>query len=216
MKSGSSGGQRADDEGEDDILEPAHELPRPPGKGEATAGEFDDFDEEDFDDEFDDDFEEELEDEYDLSEFGDPTEDDLAEDEDVDVTALGDFVDEDAEPEEPPVVEGAEEAFGAADDCVLTKLRVLNLNPASLRGLGLFEEAKPHGGALRDFQNRQSCLGSKHALAFEFRDGGKSTIDLRLPATPVTMQHDSIDRPREASAFFSGDPCQIRQHLLFE
>jgi len=110
MKSGSSGGQRADDEGEDDILEPAHALPQPPGKGEAAAGEFDDFDEEDFDDEFDDDFEEELEDEYDLSEFGDPTEDDLAEDEDVDVTALGDFVDEDAEPEEPPVALDAEEA----------------------------------------------------------------------------------------------------------
>src|SRR5215207_9090317 len=107
MKSGASGGQRADDEDGDDALESVPDPIRPPGKGDAPAGEFDDFDEEDFDDEFDDDFEEELEDEYDLSEFGDPTEDDLAEDADVDVTALGDFVDEDAEPEEPPAVEGA-------------------------------------------------------------------------------------------------------------
>ena len=96
--------KHGDDDDNDDVLEPAHDAARP-GKSEPAAGEFDDFDEEDFDDEFDDDFEEELEDEYDLSEFGDPTEDDLAEDENVDVTALGDFVDEDAEPEEPPVVE---------------------------------------------------------------------------------------------------------------
>ena len=102
--------KHGDDEDSDDVLEPAHDVTRP-GKSEPAAGEFDDFDEEDFDDEFDDDFEEELEDEYDLSEFGDPTEDDLAEDADVDVTALGDFVDEDAEPEEPPAAleEGAEE-----------------------------------------------------------------------------------------------------------
>src|SRR5262245_33493632 len=98
MKSGSSGHQ-ADDDDEGDVLEPAHDVTRPLGKGESAAGEFDDFDEEDFDDEFDDDFEEELEDEYDLSEFGDPTADDLAEDDaEADVTALGDFVDEDAEP----------------------------------------------------------------------------------------------------------------------
>src|SRR5262245_49686855 len=102
MKSGAS--QRDDDEGDDD-LEPVTDSPRSPLKGESPAGEFDDFDEEDFDDEFDDDFEEELEDEYDLSEFADVTEEDLAEDDEADVAVLGDFVDEDAEPEEPPVVE---------------------------------------------------------------------------------------------------------------
>ena len=75
-------GQRDEDEGDED-LEPVNELPQPL-KGEAPAGEFDDFDEEDFDDEFDDDFEEELEDEYDLSEFADVTEEDLAEDEEAD------------------------------------------------------------------------------------------------------------------------------------
>src|SRR5262245_56517855 len=106
MKSGSSG-HRDDDEADED-LEGVQELPRP-AKGETPVGEVDDFDEDDFDDEFDDDFEEELEDEYDLSEFADVTEEDLAEGEETDVTALGDFVDEDAEPEEPPVVE-AEEA----------------------------------------------------------------------------------------------------------
>jgi len=107
MKSGAGANRHSDDDDADESLEPRHEIPRPPGKGERPAGELDDFDEEDFDDEFDDDFEEELEDEYDLSEFGEVTEDDLADDEEADVTAIGDFVDEDAEPEEP-VVEDAE------------------------------------------------------------------------------------------------------------
>jgi hypothetical protein len=112
MKSG-SGGRPDDEEDGDDAFEPRHEVPRPPAKGEVPAGEFDDFDEEDFDDEFDDDFEEELEDEYELSEFEELTDDDLAEDEVADVTVLGDFVDEDAEPEEEPLVaedEATEEA----------------------------------------------------------------------------------------------------------
>ena len=111
-----NGAGRDDDEEGDDSFEPKHELPRLPGKGEVPAGEFNDFDEEDFDDEFDDDFEEELEDEYELSEFEELTEEDLADDEDADVTTLGDFVDEDAEPEEEPVApvedEAAPEATG--------------------------------------------------------------------------------------------------------
>jgi hypothetical protein len=76
----------------------------------AADDDLDDFDEDDFDDEFDDDFEEELEDEYELSEFEDVTEDDLVEgDDDLD-TIGGDFVDEDAEPEEPPAGDDAAEA----------------------------------------------------------------------------------------------------------
>ena len=76
----------------------------------ADSGDLDDFDEDDFDDEFDDDFEEELEDEYELSEFEDVTEEDLADDEDDDLGKLGgDFVDEDAEPEEAPLAEEAAE-----------------------------------------------------------------------------------------------------------
>ena len=76
----------------------------------AADDDLDDFDEDDFDDEFDDDFEEELEDEYELSEFEDVTEEDLAEgDDDLD-TLGGDFVDEDAEPEEAPAAD--EEAGG--------------------------------------------------------------------------------------------------------
>ncbi len=74
--------------------------------------DLDDFDEDDFDDEFDDDFEEELEDEYELSEFEDVTEDDLAEDDDIGKLG-GDFVDEDAEPEETPAA--ADEEAPAAD-----------------------------------------------------------------------------------------------------
>jgi len=108
VKSSSSGGHRDDDDDAEDGFEPRQEVPRPPAKSDKP-GELDDFDEEDFDDEFDDDFEEELEDEYELSEFGELTEDDLTEDEEADVTAMGDFVDEDAEPEEPPL----EEAEGA-------------------------------------------------------------------------------------------------------
>jgi len=78
----------------------------------AADDDLDDFDEDDFDDEFDDDFEEELEDEYELSEFEDVTEDDLVEgDDDLD-TIGGDFVDEDAEPEEPPAGDDAEAAEG--------------------------------------------------------------------------------------------------------
>ena len=93
MKSGASGKNPADDDDADEGLEPQHEIPRPPAKGDRAAGGVEDFDEEDFDDEFDDDFEEELEDEYDLSEFGELTEEDLAEDEEeADVTAIGDFV----------------------------------------------------------------------------------------------------------------------------
>ena len=81
----------------------------------ADEEDLDDYEEDDFDDEFDDDFEEELEDEYELSEFEDVTEDDLIEDEDEDLGKLGgDFVDEDAEPEEPPVGEG-DEADGPAE-----------------------------------------------------------------------------------------------------
>lgn len=108
MKSGSRG---EDDDESEDGYESRPEIPRPPLKGEHPAGEFDDFNEEDFDDEFDDDFEEELEDEYELSEFGELTVEDLAEDdEEADVTALGDFVDEDAEPEEEPLEEAPAEA----------------------------------------------------------------------------------------------------------
>lgn len=62
------------------------------------VGDFEDFDEEDFDDEFDDDFEGELEDEYELSEFEDVTEEDLIERDDV-LPLSGDLVDEDAEDE---------------------------------------------------------------------------------------------------------------------
>jgi hypothetical protein len=80
----------------------------------VAADDGDDFDENDFDDEFDDDFEEELEDEYELSEFEDVTEDDLVEgDDDLD-TIGGDFVDEDAEPEESPA-EKDDEAAGEKD-----------------------------------------------------------------------------------------------------
>jgi hypothetical protein len=110
---GSPAGHRPDDE--DDLeegLEPASGLPHPSSGEGVPFSEFDDFDEEDFDDEFDDDFEEELEDEYELAEFEQLTEEDLAEaDEEVDVAAIGDFVDEDAEPEEEPVAleESAEE-----------------------------------------------------------------------------------------------------------
>ena len=76
----------------------------------AADDDLDDFDEDDFDDEFDDDFEEELEDEYELSEFEDVTEDDLVEgDDDLDTTG-GDFVDEDAEPEEAPLADQEESA----------------------------------------------------------------------------------------------------------
>lgn len=115
MKSGSSSARDPDgDEDSDDAFEPRTPAPPPPLKGGPPAGEFDDFDEEDFDDEFDDDFEEELEDEYELSEFGELTEEDLAEDEEADVVAIGDFVDEDAEPEEPAV--GAEEGAAAGEE----------------------------------------------------------------------------------------------------
>ena len=41
---------------------------------------------------------------------GELTDEDLAEDEEADVTAMGDFVDEDAEPEEPPAEEAGPEA----------------------------------------------------------------------------------------------------------
>lgn len=78
----------------------------------AADDDLDDFDEDDFDDEFDDDFEEELEDEYELSEFEDVTEDDLVEGDDNLDTIGGDFVDEDAEPEEPPAGDDAEAAEG--------------------------------------------------------------------------------------------------------
>src|SRR6186997_3412893 len=106
MKSSAGSESRSDDDDGDDGFESRPEPLRPPLKGESTHSEFDDFDEEDFDDEFDDDFEEELEDEYELSEFEELTEEDLAEDEEeADVTALGDFVDEDAEPEEPVIVD---------------------------------------------------------------------------------------------------------------
>ncbi len=89
---------------------PAWLLPLAPDEISAAAsdGDLDDFDEDDFDDEFDDDFEEELEDEYELSEFEDVTEDDLVEDDDELGTLGGDFVDEDAEPEEAPAAEEAE------------------------------------------------------------------------------------------------------------
>src|SRR2546430_13636076 len=110
MKNGAGSG-RDDEDDADDGFETRHEVPGPPAKGESPGGEVDDFDEEDFDDEFDDDFEEELEDEYELSEFEELTEEDLAAEEEADVTAMGDFVDEDAEPEEPPV----EEAQAAAE-----------------------------------------------------------------------------------------------------
>jgi len=85
------------------------EVEEEPARFEVVAADDgDDFDEDDFDDEFDDDFEEELEDEYELSEFEDVTEDDLIEgDDDLDKLG-GDFVDEDAEPEEPPA--GADDA----------------------------------------------------------------------------------------------------------
>jgi hypothetical protein len=77
----------------------------------AADDDLDDFDEDDFDDEFDDDFEEELEDEYELSEFEDVTEEDLAEGDDDDLDTLGgDFVDEDAEPEEAPAADDEEPA----------------------------------------------------------------------------------------------------------
>src|SRR5829696_3988479 len=85
----SSGGGLDDEDDADEGLEPGAEL-LPPGKAAGAPAEFEDFDEEDFDDEFDDDFEEELEDEYELSEFTDVTEDELAEDEEADVTAMGD------------------------------------------------------------------------------------------------------------------------------
>jgi hypothetical protein len=104
MKSGSSG-RRSPDDDADEVFDSRPEPPRSPAKGESSAAEFDEFDEEDFDDEFDDDFEEELEDEYELAEFEELTEDDLAADENADVTAMGDFVDEDAEPEEAVVDE---------------------------------------------------------------------------------------------------------------
>jgi hypothetical protein len=93
------------------------ETPKPDDHAEpfvvaAADDDLDDFDEDDFDDEFDDDFEEELEDEYELSEFEDVTEDDLVEgDDDLD-TMGGDFVDEDAEPEEPA---GGDEAEAAEE-----------------------------------------------------------------------------------------------------
>jgi hypothetical protein len=107
MRSGASGGRRGEDEDGDDVFEPRQEAARPPAKGESSAGDFGDFDEEDFDDEFDDDFEEELEDEYELSEFEELTDDDLADDDDADVTQMGDFVDEDDEAEEPTEEGGA-------------------------------------------------------------------------------------------------------------
>jgi hypothetical protein len=117
MKSGSGSARDSEgDEDSDDVFESRSPTPPAPLKGGPPAGEFDDFDEEDFDDEFDDDFEEELEDEYELSEFGELTEEDLAEDEEVDVVPIGDFVDEDAEPEEPvlePEEEPAAEEEGA-------------------------------------------------------------------------------------------------------
>lgn len=102
---GTPAGHRPDDEDDlDDGLEPVSGIPQPPSREGVPLSEFDDFDEEDFDDEFDDDFEEELEDEYELAEFEQLTEEDLAEsDEEVDVAAIGDFVDEDGEPEEEPV-----------------------------------------------------------------------------------------------------------------
>src|SRR6478736_1100422 len=99
MKS-NGGGHSEEDDDADEGFEPRQPLPTPPAKG-APGGEMEDFDE---------DFEEELEDEYELSEFTDVTDDDLAEDEEADVTAMGDFVDEDAEPEEEPAPEGEEGA----------------------------------------------------------------------------------------------------------
>ena len=102
MKSGSSGARHPEgDDDSDDGFETRSQTPQPPLKGGPSPSEFDNFDEEDFDDEFDDDFEEELEDEYELSEFGELTEEDLAEDDDAEDVPIGDFVDEDAEPEEP-------------------------------------------------------------------------------------------------------------------
>ena len=93
-----------------ETVEPDEDAPR--FEVVAADDDLDDFDEDDFDDEFDDDFEEELEDEYELSEFEDVTEDDLVEGDDDIATIGGDFVDEDAEPEEPPAADDAEPAAG--------------------------------------------------------------------------------------------------------
>jgi hypothetical protein len=91
-------------------------LPFEAGSFEVRAADDgEDFDEEDFDDEFDDDFEEELEDEYELSEFEDVTEDDLVEGEDDLDTLGGDFVDEDAEPEEAPAADDEEDGSKGKD-----------------------------------------------------------------------------------------------------
>lgn len=114
MKSGSGGARDPDgDEDSDEVFEPRSQGTHPL-KGAPAPGEFDDFDEEDFDDEFDDDFEEELEDEYELSEFGELTEEDLADDEEAETVPMGDFIDEDAEPEEPAVE--AEEPAAEAEE----------------------------------------------------------------------------------------------------
>ena len=96
-----------------ETIEPDADAPR--YEVVAADDDLDDFDEDDFDNEFDDDFEEELEDEYELSEFEDVTEDDLVEGDDDLATIGGDFVDEDAEPEEPPAADDAEPAEGKGD-----------------------------------------------------------------------------------------------------
>lgn len=90
---------------DEDLDDPLASLPtgplRPSGEGLA---ELDGFDENDFDDEFDDDFEDELEDEYELKALEGVSEEELAAEEADDLSLLGDFVDEDAEPEEPELV----------------------------------------------------------------------------------------------------------------
>ena len=50
MKSGSSG-RRSPDDDADEVFDSRPEPPRSPAKGESSAAEFDEFDEEDFDDE---------------------------------------------------------------------------------------------------------------------------------------------------------------------
>lgn len=110
-----------------------HELPHEPGEVERVrlawitaearddeAGDFEDFDEEDFDDDFDDDFEEEQEEEYEAEneeypddDFGTkvPVDEDLGEI-DIDADIEGDF--DEVEPVVEPGVDGEEEEGGDA------------------------------------------------------------------------------------------------------
>src|SRR5262245_3783206 len=73
-----------------------------------------------------------------------------------------------------------------------------------------------HGRRLPNFQNGQGAVWRDNGLGLKLLKRRVCTVNFRLIATAVAVQHDRLNRASHARVLFAQYPREIGEHLVLE